>query len=63
MLLGRQKKEGQRVRIQEGETAEGEKWIKGIPPRSKRVEDTSEEENKEETAKKEENKRQQKRMG
>ena len=51
-LLEWKKGNGQRVRIIEGETKEGEKWIEGIPSRSRRVRETSEEESEEELTKK-----------
>ena len=53
-LLEWQKGKGQRVRILEGKTKEGKKWIKGIPCRSKRVNAMSEEESEEEPTGKEE---------
>ena len=48
-LLGWRKQEGQKVRIQEGGTEEGKKWIKGLPSRNKKGADRKEGTHKERT--------------
>ena len=52
-LLEWQKGKGRIVRILEGKTKEGAKWIKGLPSNSRRVNAVSEEESEEESTKKE----------